>query len=141
MSQPPARSQSRPASVAPSDHEQHSPVRERSRPANGRSPTPRRPSPDSSDAESPVPSRRRRRRGKDRDLSALQEEENDRQVARRAQDAAARSHNGPREVERRGADEDDMGDKPLKLRLDLNLDVDVELRAKVHGDVTLALLR
>jgi len=32
------------------------------------------------------------------------------------------------------------GDKPLKLRLDLNLDVDIRLTAKVHGDVTLALL-
>ncbi|XP_006459725.1 hypothetical protein AGABI2DRAFT_46023, partial [Agaricus bisporus var. bisporus H97] len=31
-------------------------------------------------------------------------------------------------------------DKPLKLRLDLNLDVDIRLTAKVHGDVTLALL-
>lgn len=30
---------------------------------------------------------------------------------------------------------------PLKLRLDLNLDVDIELRARVHGDVTLSLLR
>ncbi|KID64273.1 hypothetical protein MAN_06447, partial [Metarhizium hybridum] len=29
---------------------------------------------------------------------------------------------------------------PLKLRLDLNLDVDIQLRAKIHGDVTLALL-
>ncbi|KAI3618058.1 hypothetical protein WG66_005741, partial [Moniliophthora roreri] len=32
------------------------------------------------------------------------------------------------------------GDKPLKLRLDLNLDVAVELKAKVHGDLTLSLL-
>ncbi|KAL0066909.1 hypothetical protein AAF712_006104 [Marasmius tenuissimus] len=32
------------------------------------------------------------------------------------------------------------GDKPLKLRLDLNLDVVVELKAKVHGDLTLSLL-
>ncbi|KAI9317145.1 hypothetical protein BX666DRAFT_1835293, partial [Dichotomocladium elegans] len=37
-----------------------------------------------------------------------------------------------------GAKEKD--DNPLKLRLDLNLDVDIELRARVHGDVTLALL-
>ncbi|THU82361.1 hypothetical protein K435DRAFT_971985 [Dendrothele bispora CBS 962.96] len=42
-----------------------------------------------------------------------------------------------------GGDEDgddDMGDKPLKLRLDLNLDVAVELKARVHGDLTLSLL-
>jgi hypothetical protein len=32
-------------------------------------------------------------------------------------------------------------DKPLRLRLDLNLDVEIELKARVHGDVTLALLR
>ncbi|KAF8897259.1 hypothetical protein BD779DRAFT_362148 [Infundibulicybe gibba] len=32
------------------------------------------------------------------------------------------------------------GDKPLKLRLDLNLDVDIQLKARVHGDLTLALL-
>ncbi|RAK98185.1 uncharacterized protein BO80DRAFT_447790 [Aspergillus ibericus CBS 121593] len=31
-------------------------------------------------------------------------------------------------------------DTGLKLRLDLNLDVEVELKAKIHGDITLALL-
>ncbi|KAL4264662.1 hypothetical protein AB1N83_003299 [Pleurotus pulmonarius] len=142
MSQQPARSHSRPASVAPSDREEQSPTRERSPLANTRNPAPRSPSPESSDAESTVPSRRRRRRGKNRDLPALQEEENDKQVARGAQNAVDRGRNGPQEVDRGGGGgEDDMGDKPLKLRLDLNLDVDVELRARVHGDVTLALLR
>jgi len=34
-----------------------------------------------------------------------------------------------------------VGDKPLKLRLDLNLDVAVELKARVHGDLTISLLR
>ncbi|TEB27380.1 hypothetical protein FA13DRAFT_1712547 [Coprinellus micaceus] len=29
----------------------------------------------------------------------------------------------------------------LKLRLDLNLDVDVQIKARIHGDVTLSLLR
>ncbi|KIM75552.1 hypothetical protein PILCRDRAFT_827107 [Piloderma croceum F 1598] len=33
------------------------------------------------------------------------------------------------------------GDKPLKLRLDINLDIEIELEARVHGDLTLALLR
>lgn len=28
----------------------------------------------------------------------------------------------------------------LKLRLDLNLDVDIQLKAKIHGDITLSLL-
>jgi hypothetical protein len=32
------------------------------------------------------------------------------------------------------------GDKPLKLRLDINLDIEIELEARVHGDLTLALL-
>jgi hypothetical protein len=32
------------------------------------------------------------------------------------------------------------GKEPLRLRLDLNLDLDVEIRARIHGDVTLALL-
>ncbi|KAJ3775792.1 hypothetical protein EV361DRAFT_945093 [Lentinula raphanica] len=32
------------------------------------------------------------------------------------------------------------GDEPLKLRLDLNLDVAVEVKARVHGDLTLSLL-
>ncbi|THU82631.1 hypothetical protein K435DRAFT_844323 [Dendrothele bispora CBS 962.96] len=35
---------------------------------------------------------------------------------------------------------DDDQDKVIKLRLDLNIDVAVELNARVHGDVTLALL-
>lgn len=28
----------------------------------------------------------------------------------------------------------------MKLRLDLNLDIEVELKAQIHGDITLALL-
>ncbi|KXN88350.1 hypothetical protein AN958_07495, partial [Leucoagaricus sp. SymC.cos] len=40
-----------------------------------------------------------------------------------------------------GAEEEETGSgKPLKLRLDLNLSADIRLTAKVHGDVTLALL-
>ncbi|KAL4863029.1 hypothetical protein BDV12DRAFT_34315 [Aspergillus spectabilis] len=31
-------------------------------------------------------------------------------------------------------------DNGLKLRLDLNLDIEIELKAKIHGDLTLALL-
>ncbi|GKZ20846.1 hypothetical protein AbraIFM66951_009165 [Aspergillus brasiliensis] len=34
-------------------------------------------------------------------------------------------------------EEEDTG---LKLRLELNLDIEVELKAKIHGDLTLALL-
>ena len=43
------------------------------------------------------------------------------------------------EVVRGGQQKEDKKDT-LKLRLDLNLDVAVELKAKVHGDVTLSLL-
>ncbi|KAF1797004.1 hypothetical protein V8B55DRAFT_1410577 [Mucor lusitanicus] len=32
------------------------------------------------------------------------------------------------------------GQQPLSLRLDLNLEVEITLKARVHGDVTLALL-
>ena len=34
----------------------------------------------------------------------------------------------------------DGGKNPLKLRLDLNLEVEVTLKARIHGDLTLALL-
>ncbi|KAL2853307.1 hypothetical protein BJY01DRAFT_207271 [Aspergillus pseudoustus] len=36
-----------------------------------------------------------------------------------------------------GSKKDDNG---LKLRLELNLDIELELKAKIHGDLTLALL-
>lgn len=35
---------------------------------------------------------------------------------------------------------EESGKQPLKLRLDLNLEIEIELRAKIHGDLTLALL-
>ncbi|KAL1676697.1 hypothetical protein EV122DRAFT_253108 [Schizophyllum commune] len=37
-------------------------------------------------------------------------------------------------------EEEGGGDEALKLKLELNLDVWVELKAKVHGDVTLSML-
>jgi hypothetical protein len=40
-----------------------------------------------------------------------------------------------------GEKKEDGGDKPLKLRLDVNLDVEITLEARVHGDLTLALLQ
>jgi hypothetical protein len=39
-----------------------------------------------------------------------------------------------------GEKEGSGSDKPLKLRLDVNLDVEITLEARVHGDLTLALL-
>lgn len=35
---------------------------------------------------------------------------------------------------------EDKGKQPLKLRLDLNLEIEIELKARIHGDLTLALL-
>jgi hypothetical protein len=35
---------------------------------------------------------------------------------------------------------DEGGKNPLKLRLDLNLEIEITLKAKIHGDLTLALL-
>jgi hypothetical protein len=37
-------------------------------------------------------------------------------------------------------DSDLMDQDGLKLRLELNLDIEVELKASIHGDLTLALL-
>jgi hypothetical protein len=37
--------------------------------------------------------------------------------------------------------EDDGDDKILSLRLDLNLEVEIVITAKIHGDITLALLQ
>ena len=40
-----------------------------------------------------------------------------------------------------GGEESSMMDQDgLKLRLELNLDIEVELKAKIYGDLTLALL-
>jgi hypothetical protein len=36
--------------------------------------------------------------------------------------------------------EDKDEDSGLKLRLELNLEIEVELKARIHGDLTLALL-
>jgi len=40
----------------------------------------------------------------------------------------------------KGGGSDLMDQDGLKLRLDLNLDVEVELKAKIYGDLTIALL-
>jgi len=76
-----------------------------------------------------------------------------RQISRRQRRSASRRQEQPPQPRRSGLglpSVDDMDvestrggggkDDTLKLRLDLNLDVAVELRAKVHGDVTLSLL-
>ena len=39
-----------------------------------------------------------------------------------------------------GGQSDLMKQDGLKLRLDLNLDIEIELKAKIYGDLTLALL-
>lgn len=40
----------------------------------------------------------------------------------------------------KGQDSDLMDQDGLKLRIELNLDIEIELKATIHGDVTLALL-
>ncbi|PVF95345.1 hypothetical protein CPB86DRAFT_788088 [Serendipita vermifera] len=40
----------------------------------------------------------------------------------------------------REANNDEPPKRVLKLRLDLNLEIDVQIKAKIHGDVTLSLL-
>jgi len=42
--------------------------------------------------------------------------------------------------QRGGLQKKDDEPRTMRLRLDLNLDAQLELRAKVHGDVTLTLL-
>jgi|SRR5579862_6854226 len=64
----------------------------------------------------------------------------DKQVANanRGGQQMANQQTGP--VGRRQRGGGNEGKEPLRLRLDINLDLDVELRARIHGDVTLALL-
>jgi hypothetical protein len=39
-----------------------------------------------------------------------------------------------------GGDSDLMDQDGLKLRIELNIDIEIELKARIHGDLTLALL-
>jgi hypothetical protein len=48
--------------------------------------------------------------------------------------------NRPQPIQQQAQKSQDSGKQPLKLRLDLNLEIEIELRAKIHGDLTLALL-
>ncbi len=54
----------------------------------------------------------------------------------RGADLAGRTGDGLKE----GNDQDDGDDEHLRLTLDLNLDVEVQLKASIHGDLTLGLL-
>ena len=40
----------------------------------------------------------------------------------------------------KGGESDLMDQDGLKLRIELNLDIEIELKARIHGDLTLALL-
>ena len=54
--------------------------------------------------------------------------------------APAGQHGGVQQRQE-GSDDQDRGET-MRLRLDLNIDIDVKLniKARIHGDVTLALL-
>lgn len=48
---------------------------------------------------------------------------------------------GEKQVEKEGGGESNMMEQDgLKLRIELNLDIEIELKASIHGDLTLALL-
>ncbi|KAJ3996064.1 hypothetical protein F5050DRAFT_179505 [Lentinula boryana] len=96
------------------------------------------------DASSASSLARRRRRGgkKGGGLPGVEEvEDTGRQITNTAQNAVGQAGQVAGGEKKQNDDEGGGGgDKPLKLRLDLNLDVAVELKARVHGDLTLSLL-
>lgn len=144
MSQPASRAQSRAPSVA-SDHEggpqQSASARRRSRNRRGRSRTPRSLSASSEDdGQHDVP-RRKRGGKKGGGLPAVGEvDEAAGAVGNTAKGAVDTVGDVAGSVAGGGGGGGGGGDKPLKLRLDLNLEVEVTLKARVHGDLTLALL-
>ncbi|KAL0959511.1 hypothetical protein HGRIS_011221 [Hohenbuehelia grisea] len=143
MSQVNSRFQSRAASASPQpEMQQERPGRSQSRGPEIEEPRSRSPSVASSDGESPAPGNRnpKRRTKQNRrqrnDSRALANRHQDDTVASKSNDAVNRADN--RGEVQKGGNSDDSN--PLKLRLDLNLDAEIELKAKVHGDVTLSLL-
>ncbi|KAF7422544.1 hypothetical protein PC9H_010700 [Pleurotus ostreatus] len=138
MSQPASRAQSRASSVA-SDHEggpqQSASARRRSRNRRGRSRTPRSLSASSEDT-GPHDVPRRKRGGKKGGLPAVGEVD---EAAGAVGNTAKGAVDTVGDVAGSVAGGGGGGDKPLKLRLDLNLEVEVTLKARVHGDLTLAL--
>jgi len=97
----------------------------------------------SSEEEAPPPPRRRRQRPQ-------RDEESGGQLApvKNATDQAQQAVGGVTDTAG-GAGQavggllgkkEDKKDETLRLRLDLNLDVDIQLKARIHGDLTLALL-
>ncbi|VDC01725.1 unnamed protein product [Peniophora sp. CBMAI 1063] len=91
-----------------------------------------------SDSEPGIQDQRRRRRGGRKqqggDLPGVDEVEDTGRAVTNTANQVGRTAEG---VTRGAADDD----KPLKLRLDLNIDVDIQIKATVHGDITLSLLR
>jgi len=148
MSQPSgSRSQSRVESREPSQEREDSgpqPELQREQSRQGRSRSRRSPSvastiSDSGSDEVPhhAKSKRRKNKKKGGNLPAVdQAEDTGKQVANAAEGVADKAGQVAG-----GGDDESSSDKPLKLRLDLNLDADIRLTAKVHGDITLSLLR
>lgn len=143
MSQPASRAQSRAPSVA-SDHEggpqQSASARRRSRNRRGRSRTPRSLSASSEDdGQHDVP-RRKRGGKKGGGLPAVGEVDEAAGAVGKTAKGAVDTVGDVAGSVAGGGGGGGGGDKPLKLRLDLNLEVEVTLKARVHGDLTLALL-
>ncbi|KAF9000218.1 hypothetical protein BDQ17DRAFT_1359832 [Cyathus striatus] len=95
------------------------------------------------DTEGPTEQRHRRRRirGK-KDLPPidydLETDESRNRVTTTGQKDVTRTGD-PKQVRQGSGGDGEKDDKIAKLRLDLNLDVEVELKASVHGDVTLSM--
>jgi len=137
MSQP----NSRAASQAPSDHEDvgppNEPTRRQSRNRRRRSRAPRSPSIASEEDERPLRRSKKNKGG----LPAVDEvESTTRGVTNTAGGVLSKVGNTTGQVTGGGEKEGTGSDKPLKLRLDVNLDIEITLEARVHGDLTLALL-
>lgn len=144
MSQPPSsRTQSRAASVA-SEREYEGPPTQSPRNRRGRSRTPRSLSA-SSEASEPEPTsatgKRKDRHGgkKQSGLPAVGEVEDTSRSLQSTTKGTVGNVNNTVGQAQGGKDEEDKKD-PMRLRLDLNLEVEIEIKAKIHGDLTLALL-
>lgn len=111
-------------------------------------PPPQPPRPARVESEKPSRSRRRRRNNQPSWMEDDKENAYEKQVAprppRRApsqyQQPQMQMQQQPMQQVQQQPQKESGGKNPLRLRLDLNLEVEVTLKARIHGDLTLALL-
>jgi hypothetical protein len=140
MSQPASRAQSQAPSVA-SDHEDGPPQTEPSQYRRRQSRNRRRRQPSISEEEEDERPRRRSTRNQSGLVPGVdQVEDTTRALTNTAGGVVGNVGNTAGQLTGGEKKKEDGGDKPLKLRLDVNLDVEITLEARVHGDLTLALL-